>query len=98
MPPPPDARPRHAASIALGVAILAAFALVAYRDVVFSGRTMTTAALVPGTAGMDGAWGHPGGRKGRPRVLDPGASGWQYEPWTYALHDTLSRGELPLWN
>lgn len=96
MPPPLAARRRGTAAVAL--LLLAAVAALAYRDVLFSGRTLTTAALVPGTAGMDGVHGHPGGRHGRPRVLDPGASGWQYEPWTYVLHDAIARGDSPLWN
>jgi len=83
---------------------IAAFALAllvaaAYADVLFLGKTCQTAPIVPGIAGRDGPVARDGrGHLPRTRVLDPGASGWQYEPWAYQIHDAYARGEIPLWN
>lgn len=78
-------------------AILAFLIMLAFFDVVFSGRTLVTSNLAPGTM-PSGAYGYKGRRVGSLPVLDPGAAAWDYEPDVKILHDDFARTWLPLWD
>jgi hypothetical protein len=78
-------------------AFLALVIVLAFADVVFSGRTLLTSNIAPGTI-PSGAYGYTGPRASSFPVLDPGASAWQYEPYVKILHDDLTKGWLPLWD
>jgi hypothetical protein len=77
--------------------VFAAIIGVCFRDVLFGGRTLQTTPLLSGTT-PTGPFGFTGYVPSNWPVLDAGASAWQYEPWTYQIHRTVVRGELPLWN
>jgi membrane protein YfhO len=82
----------------LAALVYALLLLAWFPDVAFRGRTFQTSSFVYGVAGPSGSWGYEGNRPKTWPVVDPGASGWQYEPQTYEIHDAIARGELPLWN
>jgi membrane protein YfhO len=78
-------------------AVLAFIIVVAFWNVVFRGRTLSTSNIAPGTL-PSGAYGYNGPRVRSLPVLDPGSSAWDYEPDAKILHDDLSKRILPLWN
>lgn len=82
----------------LGALVVAAFILLAFRDVAFGGKTFDTSARVGGVNG-----GAPPTGVAVPTVtdlyrVDPGASAWQTVPWARVVHAELKKRELPLWN
>jgi Bacterial membrane protein YfhO len=78
-------------------AMLAFIIVLAFWNVVFQGRTLSTSTIAPGTL-PSGAYGYTGPRVHSLPVLDPGSSAWDYEPDAKILRDDLSKRALPLWN
>ncbi len=82
-----------------GAAWLAAALALAFPDVLFLGRSLSTgqASGLPGTM-PDGPWGFDGHRPGRLHVSDGGCSAWYHEPIYEKVRREYRRGRLPLWN
>lgn len=77
--------------------LLLPFLLLFFYDILFLGKTLSTASLVPGTtpAGPHGFSGH---RPEMPFSFDIGGNAWVNEPNPYIIKRTLNEGSLPTWN
>ncbi len=78
-------------------AVLLALLAVFFSDIIFSGRTLSTSALLPG-ATPTGPYGFGGYAPERPFSYDVGGSGWVNEPAPYLIEKLLREGGFPLWN
>lgn len=81
------------AAVGLLVAILCA----AFSPVVFSGRTFSSAAWLPGVL-PTGPAAHPERPDAPPPVRDIEGASWVDEPAPYLVRNGLAEGGLPLWN
>ena len=77
------------------VAALALLLLLYYHPVVVLGRTFLTAGQ---TAGVLTQGPYPMERNTLRQVMDPGATSWSEEPYTFLAGRLLRMGQLPLWN
>lgn len=89
-------RPARGSRTALATGLLALVLAVAFPDVLFGGRTLSTSAWVPGVlpSGPVGARVPPGAVAPR----DPEGAAWVDEPAPYLVHEALAAGHAPLWN
>ena len=77
--------------------LLVGLLCIFFRNIVFSDSTFMTATFVPGTM-PDGPYGYSGYRVRDVPARDPGATGWQFEPWDKLISRIYHSGQLPLWN
>ncbi len=84
--------------LAIPVIVLVVALLIAYREVVFAGRTVLPEAQAAGVMGLGAPYGWTGENTPNTYRLDPGASAWGMEPWTAAARDAWLDGDAPLWN
>jgi len=88
----PDLRPRHEAALLL--LVLAAVLALTFPEVVFGGRTLTTAVNNPSI--------YPTGFTTTPmerrNVADAGGSAWVDEPYHRITGRAFAEGEVPHWN
>jgi hypothetical protein len=80
-------------------ALLALLLCVAFADVVFLGRSLTTTNAIGAPTTMPtGDYGFAGLPATGVTYVDPGASAWQTEPLAVLAGRMIARGEVPLWN
>jgi hypothetical protein len=82
----------------LCVVIAACFPIAAFHQVVFGGKSLSTALATNGVNGTQPPTGEAGHDVSNVERVDPGASAWQTEPWTELIARMNSNGERPLWN
>ena len=92
----PRERPRLAT--VLCVLVASAFPLVAFHQVAFGGKTLSTALILSGVNGSHPPTGSGPYEVGNRYRVDPGASAWQTEPWVELNDRQYASGEWPLWN
>ncbi len=72
--------------------------LIFFCDILFFGKTLSTASLLPG-ATPSGPYGFSGQRPEMPFSFDVGGNAWVNEPNPYIIRRLLNEGgELPFWN
>jgi len=76
--------------------VLCAALVIAFSNVVFLGKTLTTSGFSTGTL-QTGPYLYKGTRSFSP-VTDPAASAWHFEPAMQLNSQAYKNGELPLWN
>lgn len=77
--------------------LLAAVLSAAFSPVLFGGRTLSSAAWLPGAL-PTGPAHHPDRPDAPPPVRDIEGATWVDEPAPYLVHRGLDAGSLPLWN
>lgn len=81
----------------LWVILLPVLLLIFFHDVTFTGRSLSTAPLLPGTA-PDGPYGFSAYRPTTPFSLDIAGNAWVNEPNPYIIKNAIKDGDFPLWN
>jgi len=76
--------------------VLCTALVIAFSNVVFLGKTLTTSGFSTGTL-QTGPYLYKGTRSFSP-VTDPAASAWHFEPAMQLNNQAYKNGELPLWN
>jgi hypothetical protein len=79
-------------------AVFGVLLTIAYDDVVLRHRNLLASAYVQGVMGGRPAYGFPRVPTYNSYLVDPGASAWQWEPWTAKVSRLYLAGEPPLWN
>lgn len=81
----------------LALLVLSLVLAVAFREIVFQGRTLLSA-RVTSVMGTDLPYGYSGYRPTKAFRLDEGASAWQIEPLQRQVRRAYTNWQLPLWN
>jgi len=79
------------------ILLLPVLLIVFFHDIPFSGKSLSTAPLLPGTTPA-GPYGFSGYEPTLPFSLDTGGTAWVNEPNPYIIRRTLEEGSFPLWN
>jgi hypothetical protein len=81
----------------LWTSLLLMVLVIFFHDIVFSGKSLSTGQLLPGTTPA-GSYGFSGYEPRLPFSLDTGGTAWINEPNPYIIRRTLNEGAFPLWN
>lgn len=96
--------PKFSRADSAAILIITAVIVYVFFDIIFLGKTFSTAYFVPGVNGFASL---PNGENPRARLgvelisggrADGQASAWQFEPWAEVTHKQITSGRIPLWN
>lgn len=79
------------------ILLLALLLVISFHDIIFFGKTLSTASLLPGTT-PEGPYGFTGHKPEMPFSFDTGGNAWVNEPNPYIIRRTLIEGSLPTWS
>lgn len=89
-------RPEHLKDIGC-FTILILLLVFFFSDIILSGKTLSTSALLPG-ATPNGPNSFSGHKPGMPFSFDIGGNAWVNEPNPYIIKRVLNDGTIPLWS
>ena len=82
----------------LGASVVLLLVVLAFFEIFFLGKTLSTSAQLPGVQGFAPPVAHPTPIPRDNYRHDGGASAWGFEPWAKVTSRTWKEGQVPLWN